>query len=204
MILDALGPYVAASFMIMIFSFALIKANKFATFAQHTFTACSIANLCVVSYESVMSTAVKPIQEGNILFIVPIILGVLYLLNVSKEYGWISRYPVAVILGVGTGLSMRALVEASVLKQVLATASAFSNTDAFGLFNALVILVGALLSLNYFLFTRERTGVFQTTWSIGRYALMVMFGSLFGMVVMTRLSALIGQLDKLLSLIGLT
>jgi hypothetical protein len=195
---DALGAYLGASFTIMVLSFVLVRANKLSTLAQHTFTATAIANLCVVAYESVMRTGIQPMQRGNYLFVVPIALGLLYLCNLTNQYRWVARYPIAVIVGIGTGLSMRATIEADIVMQVLPTAKAFATSTPFGLFNAIVILAGTLLGLSYFLFTRQRTGIFKVTWSLGRYALMIMFGAVFGSTVISRLSALIAQLDGLL------
>ncbi|MGI6662647.1 MAG: hypothetical protein ACOX4B_04100 [Bacillota bacterium] len=62
----------------------------------------------------------------------------------------------------------------------------------------LVIFIGSLSTITYFFFTREQKGALKVTSQIGRWTMMIAFGSAFSNTVMGRLSLLIGRLQYLL------
>jgi hypothetical protein len=64
--------------------------------------------------------------------------------------------------------------------------------------NVLVIFIGSLSTITYFFFTKEQKGALKVTSQIGRYTMMIAFGSAFSNTVMGRLSLLIGRLQYLL------
>jgi len=64
-------------------------------------------------------------------------------------------------------------------------------------FNNIIILICLLSSLFYFLYTFDITGkpVLGKVHLIGRYAIMMFLGAMFGSVTMTRMTYITGALD---------
>lgn len=134
------------------------------------------------------------------------ILGLLMLLRLIPKIGWLSRWPLAFIVGATAGLWLINYVASNVMVQVQATMVPLFST-AFGVgFDAnsgaivggLVIFLGTFSGLVYFFFSKAHTGAFGTTARIGVFFLMITFGASFGYTVMSRMSLLIGRIDYLL------
>ena len=77
---------------------------------------------------TVFDPFVMPILDPNTrvpsdqwLLLVPIALGVMMLTRISGEHGWISRYPIAFLVGYGAGFSIQPTIHSLILKQVETT-----------------------------------------------------------------------------------
>ena len=64
--------------------------------------------------------------------------------------------------------------------------------------NNIIIFVGVLGTLAYFLFTQKHEGSFGPLTPFGKWAMMVAFGATFGTTIFERLSLLIRTLNTLL------
>jgi len=62
----------------------------------------------------------------------------------------------------------------------------------------LIILIGAIATITYFIFSREHKGILKPVANTGIIFLMIGFGASFGYTVMARLSLFIGQVQFLL------
>ncbi len=133
-------------------------------------------------------------------------LGFLMLLRLVPNIGWISRWPLAFVVGATSGLWMMNYFASNIMAQVQGTimplfSTGFGNgLDAsFGvIIGNLVIFFGTFTGLVYFFFSKEHTGVFGGTARVGIFFLMITFGASFGYTVMSRMSLLIGRIDFLL------
>ena len=129
------------------------------------------------------------------LLLIPTILGVLMLTRFSRRYAWLSRISFAFFVGFGAGLTIPRYISSFVLQQIEPTLQPLSlSMDGF---DVLVVLVGVVSVLVYFLFSVEHTGVVGGVSKIGIYFLMVAFGASFGYTIMARLSLLIGRVTFL-------
>ena len=63
---------------------------------------------------------------------------------------------------------------------------------------AIIIVLGLLSCLAYFIFSFERNSAVSAAVMPGRYILMLTFGVSFGNVIMGRISLLLGQMRALL------
>jgi hypothetical protein len=133
-------------------------------------------------------------------------LGFLMLLRLVPKIGWLSRWPLAFIVGATSGLWLMNYLASNIMAQVQATIMPLFST-AFGAgFDAglgsivanLVIVVGTFTGLVYFFFSKEHKGVFGGTARVGIFFIMITFGASFGYTVMSRMSLLIGRIDFLL------
>ena len=142
--------------------------------------------------------------DSNIWYLVAGILGVMMLMRLIPRVGWISRWPLAFIVGTTSGVYLTRYLASNALVQVESTLKNFIILGQPGFIswsniNNLVILVGVLTGLTYFYFSKEHKGTLGASAKIGIYFLMVTFGASFGYTVMSRMSLLIGRLDFLYS-----
>jgi hypothetical protein len=130
------------------------------------------------------------------------VLGVLMLLRLVPKIGWISRWPLAFIVGATAGLYLITYFASNVMVQLHDTVRPlFSlNGEAVSVYEAvgnIVVAVGTFSGLIYFFFSKEHKGAFGATAKVGIFFLMVTFGASFGYTVMSRMSLLIGRIDFL-------
>ena len=58
------------------------------------------------------------VQKGDLWLVLPILLGTMMLTRISRRYGWISRYPIAFLIGYGAGFSIQPTIHSLILRQV--------------------------------------------------------------------------------------
>ena len=148
-------------------------------------------------------------MDERIWYVLAGVLGVMMILRLFPNIGWISRWPLAVVVGSTSGLYMITYFQSNLLRQLqqtvvplfdlsrIAALSQVSGTldNYFGAYlGNLVVIVGTLSGLVYFYFSKEHKGFFGRTAKVGIYFLMITFGASFGYTVMSRMSLLIGRL----------
>jgi hypothetical protein len=144
-------------------------------------------------------------QDEPMLF-VGAALGFLMLLRLVPKIGWLSRWPLAFIVGATSGLWLMNYLASNIMVQVQATIQPlFSISYASGfdagwgaIISSLVIVVGTFTGLVYFFFSKEHKGAFGGAARVGIFFIMITFGASFGYTVMSRMSLLIGRMDFLL------
>ncbi len=186
-----LGAWIAAALTLFIFSF-LYKDNLFYKFAEHLFVGVSAGYGVVAGVRRVIiPNMVEPVLRGDYIYIVSGIMGFMMLTRIFPKIGWISRWAIAFIVGVGSGYSIITYLQTNALAQVQATLLPFNS------FNNILLIVGVLTGLIYFFFSKEHKGVFGSAAKVGIWFLMVAFGASFGYTVMARISLLIGRFTDL-------
>jgi hypothetical protein len=169
--------------------------------AEHIYVGVITANLIINAWRSVVSTGWNNLIGGQIIYIIPIILGLMAYFRYSKDNFWVYRYPIALVVGIGVGTAMRGLVGGSVVDQI--KDSFFSLNvpgNAMGSLNNLIQLVILVSCLVYFVFTiKAARGPLTTQLStFGRYALMAAFGYSFANTIATRINQYAGRIAFLL------
>ncbi len=222
---------ISAFLTLCIFSF-LYKDNPFYKFAEHLFVGMSAAYWMTLGFWSTLVgnlfTRSKPLADffsqpyqsgaSNFTYWIPVILGLLLLMRLSPKGGWLSRWPLAFIVGTTAGLNFIRYLRSDFIVQVSSTfvpllgrepnqwqglGHFFSNMDlsATGQFVALlsnwVIFLGVFCGIIYFFFSKEHKGAFGAASRVGIWVLMITFGASFGYTVMGRISLLVGRLTFL-------
>ena len=186
-----------------IFSF-LYKDNPFYKFAEHLLVGVSAGYwVLILYYTAFVPKVVQSLQEGKWWYIIPLILGVLMWTRLTKSWTWISRYPLAIYIGVTAGVAITLEMKAKVIEQLygsidLVTQMYLANASTALTINNLLILVGTITALIYFFFSKEHKGATGFMAKIGIAVLMVGFGASFGFTVMARVSLLIQRLQFLM------
>lgn len=172
----------------------LVGDNPIYRFAEHLLLGLSIGYSLVVTVKSILiPQAVLPLSDGGLITLIPVVLGSAMFLRIHpKLAGW-SQIPLALLIGAGAGAAIPAMMQARVLKQVSATISGSGTVDG------LIILFGVVVTLMYFVFSRQHTGPWGKAAVTGRYFMMIFFGATFAYTVMSRMALLIGRLEFLLS-----
>ena len=135
--------------------------------------------------------------EHRYWYVIPGILGLMMYFRFSSRLGWVSRYPLALYIGIGSGIAIPLMLQTFVLRQMEATMLPIDFTSWQG-FNNLCIVIMVLAGLIYFFFSMEHKGVVGKTATFGIWIIMIGFGASFGYTVMARVSLLIGRIQFLL------
>ena len=188
-----IGIWVASLLTLCIFSF-LYKDNPFYKFAEHLFVGVSAGYWAMYSWYNILVPNLgRPLFiEHEFILVIPLILGILMLLRLFPKVGWLSRWPLAFIVGMTSGYYLVTFLQTNALEQVRATIVPFNHI------NNIILIIGVLTGLLYFFFSTRHKGGIGFAARIGRMFLMVAFGASFGYTVMARISLLIGRLYFLL------
>jgi hypothetical protein len=212
--------WVGAFLTLCIFSF-LYKDNPFYRFAEHLFVGVSAGYYIALNFWTVIvpnlweplmrsyANAAGPAGLGalflprlgdyRIFLMVPGILGLLLFTRLFGKIGWLSRWALAVIIGVYAGIRTTGAAQADFVAQVQGSLQPLWIAGHLGeSLNAIIFTVGLITSLLFFFYSREHKGSLGVASKLGIYFLMVSFGAGYGYTVMSRISLLIGRFQFLL------
>jgi len=183
------ATWLAAIATLAIYSF-LYSPNKIFTFFEHVYVGVGAGYGIVFGYNAIVRQGWEPMLKGKWILIIPMILGLLLFTRFIKSISWVSRLPLAFLVGLGAALSMKA-IESDFLVQIRATMIPWSSL------NNILLVLGTVTALTYFFFTFPDSKVVRSGALAGRWFLMAAFGAAFGNAVMGRISLLIGELQFL-------
>ena len=206
-----IGVWIAAFLTLCIYSF-LYRDNPFYRFAEHLFVGISVGYGIVLSiHQGLIPFAWAPFWQAitqwppgwGLTKLIPIAIGLLFFARLIPSYAWLIRYPIAILIGIGSGLAIPNVMQADIFRQIHGTLTPFSQIHAGTLsgpeiFGAILMLIGVISTLTYFFFSVEHRGVVGGVSKVGILFLMVGFGSAFGNTVMGRVSLLIQRVEFLL------
>ncbi len=219
-----IGVWCAAALTIAIFSF-LWGDNPFYKLAEAIFVGVSAAYAMVVGFWTMIVNKlflhlfpqfvvdnILPNLKGadgsypdvKYLYLVPLVLGVMLLMRLAPQGGWISRWPLAFFIGATAGLRLVHYFQADFVSQIQATIiplvvlteqTTMENVSAS--IRNITLVVGVMTSLVYFFFSWEHVGVVHRISRVGIWVLMITFGASFGYTVMGRVALLAQRLEFL-------
>ncbi len=201
-----LGVWIAAFLTLGIFSF-LYRDNPVYKLCEHLFVGVSAGYWVVLTFWSVvMPNLFDPMIDGirrgspeGWLLLIPLVLGVMLFSRFFPKGDWLSRWPIALILGVYPALRITGFGQGDFVEQLHGTILPFWSTPSFWVsVNNVILVVGLLATLVFFFFSKEHTGPLGGVAKVGIYFLMVSFGASYGYTVMARISLLIGRVMFLL------
>jgi hypothetical protein len=215
-----IGLWIAAFFTLAIFSF-LYRDNPFYKVAESVLVGVSAAYWMVVGFWDVlipnligkispatvqgwaMPGLTGPDAARDLIYLVPLVLGVMLLWRLSPHGAWISRWPLAFIIGTTAGLRMIAFLHGDFLAQIRNSIMPVLVVeggifDPFQSLRNFIIIAGLLCCLVYFFFSFEHRGAVGKTAKVGIWILMISFGAAFAYTVMGRIALLAIRLEFLL------
>lgn len=199
-----LGVWIAALLTLGIFSF-LYKDNPAYKLCEHLFVGVSAGYYVVLNYYSVVKpNLLDPLFLGtgghrDLLLLIPLALGVLLFSRFFPRGDWLSRWSIALILGVYPALRITGFGQGDFVEQIHGTIlPLWVANDPGATIGNWILIVGLLTTLIFFFFSKEHKGALGGTARVGVYFLMVSFGASYGYTVMARISLLIGRVMFLL------
>lgn len=191
-----LGVLLGGAATIAVYSY-LYRENPVYRLAEYLVVGLSSGHLVVITATSLFSIAIAPLIKGQVVWLIPIVLGIMMYVFFSKKYNYLYRIPLAFLVGIGTGLSIRGAADAQLRQQILATI-----TTDFSKPNSWILFVGVIFASLYFVFSfggDRMAGPSKWFGNIGRWFLMAAFGAGFGSIVQGRISSATGRLTFLLT-----
>jgi len=166
--------------LIVVFNWSMLsRDNIFYQFAHHVYLGVAVSTVTLVAIEAVTKTAIRPIMSGSgkTWLLVPIIFGLIIFLNQTRNYSWVSRYPLQAVLGIGVALGMRGALDADIIQQIGLLIRMAKVTNPWDTFNAFLAIIIALTAFYYFFFHFvHKTPGHKTISKIGRLGIMANFG----------------------------
>ena len=214
-----IGVWMAGIFSLCIFSF-LYKDNPLYKLAESTVVGVSAAYWMVVAFwgtlvpnlfanlhSSLVTGWVMPKAEekSEMIYLIPLVLGIMLLWRLAPKGGWIARWPMAFIIGVFCGLRFVGFMRADFVSQIDASVTPLLVFAADGnggmefmlgdTIRSIVVFLGVLACLVYFFFSIEHKGAVGGVARVGIWFLMITFGAGFGFTVMGRIALLAQRLE---------
>jgi len=135
---------------------------------------------------------------GKWIWIFAAVIGSMFYFVYSKRHFWISRIIFGVFMGLASGGIFREFYEIY-FPQLRASMRPVTG-NFWGVANTLLFYVILLSCMSYFFFSFEHKNKFiKGSSSLGRWLLMIGFGSIFGATIMGRLTLFIGRFNFLVN-----
>jgi len=199
-------PFIWISAFFTICSFTLLYGdNPLFRIGEYTFAGTVVAHGFVTGIQTLYGNYIPLFQGQDPMAAISLILAVMSLFIVWKKYAWIASFPIAVMIGVGTGVSVRALVSTDIIGNITATISEAGlilvGNPADGLGYA-VRVIFTIVCTSYLLFTVLHRGPGSRTMSylrtIGKYFFLVYLGLSVGNGVMQLSGLATSAINRLL------
>jgi len=214
-----IGLWVAAFFTLAVLSFAY-RDNPLYKVAESVLVGVSAAYWMIVALwttiipnllgklypawiQSWAMPGLSPIRDSDwIWYSIPLLLGLMLLWRLSPKGAWISRWPLAFVIGATAGVRLIGFLQADFLSQIRnSIVPLFVTHDGTWDWSAslknLVLILGILACLVYFFFSFEHKNLVGRTAKVGIWVLMITFGAMFGYTVMGRIALLAIRLEFL-------
>ena len=196
--------WIAAFLTLGIFSF-LYRDNPVYKFCEHLFVGVSAGYYVVLTMmSSVYPNMVVPLFTDfttglHYLLLIPLILSIMLFSRFFPRGDWLSRWPIAFILGVYPALRITGFGQGDLVEQVHGSIlPLWLPGDPGGSIGNILLVLGLVCTLIFFFFSKEHKGPLGGAARVGIYFLMVSFGASYGYTVMARVSLLIGRVMFLL------
>ncbi|MDI6824416.1 MAG: hypothetical protein QME87_08690 [Bacillota bacterium] len=190
--LQELTTWTAALATLAILTFLFAGDNKIFRFAQNVFVGVAAGYGLALAYSAAVRVGWTPlVSKGQWGYLVPMVLGLMLYTRFVRGVSYLSRTPMAFLVGLGASLSMKGIAT-DFAAQIRATLLPLNTV------NNLILVLGTASVLVYFLFTVKRHPVVNGVSTFGKWVLMAAFGAAFGNAVQGRISLFVGTLQFLL------
>lgn len=173
-----IGVWAAVLIILAAFSF-IVKDNPFFRIAEAVMVGTTAGVFAAQGLENLKKLALIPlINNGQYISIIPMLLGILLFTRISKRYGFMSRIPIAIMLGAGAGVAIGKSIATEIIGQAYGLFKPMPSS-LFEIMNALIIFICTIAVLLLFTYTRSHTGALSVVTRTGRYALMLGLGVIY-------------------------
>ena len=167
-IVDLIGVWIGVFVTLMVLSF-LYRESVFFRLAEYIFIGLASGYAFAASLRLFINQALNPIfVDGNLTFIIPVVLGALFYAQFTKKYSSWYRLPLSLSIGYGLGVTIWSVFAEFFVRQITATMLPIINASALVTLDNVVLIAGTILSLSYFILHREQKGVWGGFTKIGK------------------------------------
>jgi hypothetical protein len=202
--LTLLGTWAAVFFTLGLFSI-LYRENPWYRIAESVYLGLAVGYQVALDMKYVRDqwggqwSSSLPMMVG---FAIAILISTLWYFRFTKQYFYLYRWPLAIIVGTGIGAALRTVIFAQFTTQIIAQAklNLWVPTNWLTTVNNILIFIMVPAVVMYFWFTGSYrdSAPMKVVDKIARYTMMAGFGSAFGYTILTRYSMLIGRAQFLL------
>lgn len=201
-------PWVWISALLTLCSFTLLYGeNPFFRIGEYTYAATVIAHSVITGLQTLQSRFLPLVTGQKPLLAISLLLGIMSLFVVWRKYAWIASFPIAIMIGVGTGLSIRSLMMTDIIGNIRATINEAglilvgNPADQLGY---LIRVVFTIAGVVYLLFTVFLTGPLSKpvkyVRDFGKYVFLAYLGLSVGNAVMQLSGLATSAINRLLRL----
>jgi len=213
-IIDLITGGISFLLSLMVLSY-LIGDNPAFRVAVYIFIGVSAGYAAAVAWHQVLyPRLIVPLISGNLLTIIPLVLGLMLLLKLSPRVARLGTPAMAFLVGVGAAVAVSGAVMGTLFPQTWASMNVLNLSDAGQywlehLLEGIVMLVGTVTTLVYFHFGAKATAtgpqrgklVIRLSW-VGQGFIAITFGVLFAGVLMAAMTALIERLNFIITFLS--
>jgi len=140
--------------VIGIWSLPLWKDNPLYRIVEAVYLGGAFGNATIVTYNAIISRAIKPLQNGVYLTIIPILGGLAFYLLYAQKYRWTSRWPLGVMTAVGAAqLARSSFISATVIRATNFVGRFADVSTPYLAFSAFMVALAFFSTTTYFIFT---------------------------------------------------
>ena len=208
--MDAVWLIISFVVTLLIFSY-IFGDNPLFRIASYAFVGVASGYAVVVIIGQVlMPKLVQPLLAGDLLLLVPLVLGLTMLLKLFPRMARFGALPLAVLVGVAAGVAIGGAVFGTLIGQVQGAIQDFDFSKAAGdtspamqVVEAALVLIGTVCTLVYFQFgarvkneqAPSRPAIVESLAQVGSGFLAITLGALFAGVFSSTVTALVERLD---------
>ena len=172
--IDEMAIILGATLVLMIWSY-LWKANPVYYYGTAVCVGATMGHFFVSAMYSLYDIAyLRVLAEAWV--IIPIILGFMLFARFRREYSWLSTTSISVIAGVSLGLLVAGGVQTDIFNQLRLLVGLTFTADPWNIFNNIVILLGSLTIITYFIFQRNVAENTAIRW-VSKFGRILMLGA---------------------------
>jgi len=173
------------------------KSNPLYVFAEESYVGFATGLVVIMAIMYIYRAGIQGILAGDWILSVGIILGLMTLTRLSREYAYISRLPIGISVAVQLALSMRTIIFSRFIRHINATVMNLFPADSQLMLYRWTIFLSLIPMLTFFFYTTEMKGPLSWSAKAGEYILYLSLGVVFAQTYMGRLGMFVGFMQSL-------
>jgi hypothetical protein len=190
-----IGMLVASWICIALYTL-LYGDNPVSKTAEHIYMGVVAAYGTIVNLEFFYRKGVLAmVKPETWYYFIPVILGALVYCRLHEKTRWLYRYPMAILIGAMLGVTIRTTVFSQIRDQILGNlppTAPIVGVSAMEAINNILVILGSLCAVIFFVFSREFKGPSRYIHRLGRLVLLAGFGATYGNTVSYRYELMAG------------
>lgn len=154
----------------------LYKESDLFHFVEYSIIAVAVAHSFNSGFWFLIDNGLTPLLEGQIIYLVGFLLGFLTYFRFWRKYAWLMRYSIGLMTGTYIGLSIRGIVAASIIAQIVGSIQPLMGVTGLDAINHIILLTMLVGVMWYFIFSKRLSfspGPYKYVSYIGRIGIVI-------------------------------